>query len=84
VPIGFFSSRHAQAEGKGDVIMSTLRVLAAVALVLTIMSIAVLAVLGRAMVRGVQWAGTPVHLLVQGDGQAIPDERRSRPRPLRH
>jgi hypothetical protein len=59
VPIGFFSSRHAQAEGKGDVIMSTLRVLAAVALVLTIMSIAVLAVLGRAVVRGVQWAGTP-------------------------
>ncbi len=39
--------------------MSTLRVLAAVVLVLTIMSIAVLAVLGRAVVRGVQWAGTP-------------------------
>lgn len=47
------------AEWEGDSIMTTLRVLAAVALVLTIMGIAVLAVLGRAVVRGVQWAGTP-------------------------
>lgn len=52
--------------------MSTLRVLAAVALVLTIMSIAVLAVLGRAVVRGVQWAGTSVHLLVQGGRPGYP------------
>ena len=42
--------------------MTMLRVLAAVALVLTIMSIAVLAVLGRAIVRGVQWAVTPARL----------------------
>jgi hypothetical protein len=42
--------------------MTTLRVLAAVALVLTIMGIAALVGLGRAVVRGVQWAGTPARL----------------------
>ena len=39
--------------------MTTLRVLAAVGLVVAIMGIAMLVVLGRAVVRGVQWAGIP-------------------------
>lgn len=59
LPIVFLWSGCSQAERKGDNIMTTLRVLAAVGLVVAIMGIAMLVVLGRAVVRGVQWAGTP-------------------------
>jgi len=50
------------AEWEGDIIMTTLRVIAGVGLLLAIMGIAVLTVLGRAMVRGVQRAGTLTRL----------------------